>query len=168
MINELHQDTSVKNWFWHCDSVSPTFWYFVPQKFEQIYQFYLTLLSKFKKSWDIFSNFLWPSHNIWTLRTSSNITSSEGNDELFSLWTFSPWFGNDICVQCFNSSLKTSKLHHSVWNLTSPQRNQRFVETIYALCCVNFWECSPKDRKFGQFFISFLLALHFAFKALRK
>ena len=110
--------------------------------------FYLILLEVkvSSKKVRIFFKILWPSHNIWTLRTSSNVTSSKGNDELFSLWTFSPWFGNDICVQGFNSSLKASKLHHSVWNLTSPQRNQRFVETIQALCCVNFWGCFPKDR----------------------
>ena len=98
---------------------------------------------QFKESSDFFQNFV---AFTWTLRTSSNVTSSKSNDELFSLWTFSPWFGNDICVQGFNSSLKASKLHHSVWNLTSPQRNQRFVETIQALCCVNFWGCFPKDR----------------------
>ena len=39
-----------------------------------------------------------------------------------------PWLGYNIFVQKFHSALKTSELHHSVWNLPHPQRGEAFVK----------------------------------------
>lgn len=39
-----------------------------------------------------------------------------------------PWLGYNIFVQKFHSALKTSELHHGVWNLPHPQRGEAFVK----------------------------------------
>jgi len=60
---------------------------------------------------------------------TSNVTGEERDSKLFSLCALSLRLGHNIGIEGDNGILKTSKLHHSVRNLSSPKRNKTPVET---------------------------------------
>lgn len=60
---------------------------------------------------------------------TSDVTSGEGDTELFKLGALASRLGNDVSVEGLDGSLEGPELHHSVRDLSGPQRNQTLVET---------------------------------------
>jgi hypothetical protein len=60
---------------------------------------------------------------------TSNVTSGEGDTELFKLGALGSGLGDDVSVEGLDGSLESPELHHSVGDLSGPQRNQTLVET---------------------------------------
>lgn len=60
---------------------------------------------------------------------TSDVTSSEGDAELFKLGAFASGLGDDVSVESLDGSLESPELHHGVRDLSGPQRNQTLVET---------------------------------------
>jgi len=58
----------------------------------------------------------------------TDISSNESNHELFRLRTLRPRLWHDVLVQRLHRPLKACKLHHSVWDLTTPQWHDTLVE----------------------------------------
>ena len=68
----------------------------------------------------------------------TNVASTEGDHQLLRFTACRPGLGDHISVQCFHSALKASKLHHGVWDLTTPQRHQALVKAAQKTspgCC---------------------------------
>ena len=58
----------------------------------------------------------------------TDVSGNESNHQLFRLWALRPRLWYDVLVQRLQSALKACKLHHGVWDLTTPQRHNTFVE----------------------------------------
>ena len=52
--------------------------------------------------------------------TSSNVTGSESDDQLFALGAFGPRFGHHVLINSLNGPLEAGELHHGVRDLTTP------------------------------------------------
>jgi len=76
--------------------------------------------------------------------TSGNITSSEGDDQLFSLGAISPGLGHNELVDGLDCALKACELHHGVGDLSAPEWSQRFVKTVDAFLGQDLGECTPE------------------------
>ena len=70
-----------------------------------------------------------PVHKERGVKTITNVTSGEGNNQLLGFSTFWSWFGNHKFIQSFHGPLKAGKLHHGVGDLSSPERHQSFVNS---------------------------------------
>merc|ERR1719309_241792 len=75
---------------------------------------------------------------------TSNVSSSKSYNQLLRLTALGPWFWYNILINSFNSTFKARELHHSVGNLSSPQRNQGFVKSTDAFLCHNFRCSTPQ------------------------
>ena len=58
----------------------------------------------------------------------TDISGNKRNHKLFRLGALRPWLWHNVLVKCLQCPLKASKLHHRVWDLTSPQWHYTFVE----------------------------------------
>lgn len=64
---------------------------------------------------------------------TGNITSGEGDDQLFSLGALGARLGHDVSVQEFEGLFEAGELHHCVWDLTHPEWHETLVEGVDAL-----------------------------------
>jgi hypothetical protein len=60
---------------------------------------------------------------------TSDVTTDERDTELFKLGALALGLGDDVSVEGLDGSLESPELHHSVRDLSGPQRNQTLVET---------------------------------------
>ena len=87
--------------------------------------------------------------------TSGNVTSSEGDNQLFGLGAVGSWLGHNVLVQKFNCPFEAGELHHGVRDLSAPQWYEGLVEAMNALLGVDLgestaqgqWECSNIAKK---------------------
>merc|ERR1719347_998909 len=76
---------------------------------------------------------------------TSDVSSSECDDQLLRLGALSARLGDHVLVDGLHGSLEAGKLHHGVGDLSSPQRNQRLVETIDTFLLQNSGESSSQS-----------------------
>ena len=87
--------------------------------------------------------------------TSGNVTSSEGDNQLFGLGAVCSWLRHNVLVQKFNCPFEAGELHHGVRDLSAPQWYEGLVEAVNALLGVDLgestaqgqWECSNIAKK---------------------
>merc|ERR1711917_210700 len=71
---------------------------------------------------------------------TSNVTSSEGNHQLFGLGALVTWLWNNIVVKGDNSFFEASELHHCVWDLSHPKWFQSLEECSSSFFGLHLWE----------------------------
>ena len=76
---------------------------------------------------------------------SSNVTSSEGDDQLLRLAALGARLRHHILVDGLHSPLETGKLHHGVGDLSAPERDERLVEAVESLLLENERSCCPES-----------------------
>merc|ERR1719471_2295813 len=81
---------------------------------------------------------------------SCDVTGGEGDDQLLGLAALISWFRHHIGIKGLYGSLKTGKLHHGVWDLTTPQGNERLVESVKTLSPVQCGSSTPKSGGEGS------------------
>lgn len=71
---------------------------------------------------------------------TGNVTRHEGDHELGSLAVLGLWLGEDIGVELGDDLLERNELDNGIWNLSSPQWGETFVESVVTLGGLNLSE----------------------------
>ena len=71
-----------------------------------------------------------------SIHKHTDVSGNEGDHKLFRFGALGPRLWYNILVQSLHCPLKACKLHHSVRDLTTPQRYDAFVEPSSHICNV--------------------------------
>lgn len=63
---------------------------------------------------------------------AGDVAGGERHDQLLALRAVRPRFRHDVFVQQFDGTFKACKLHHCVRDLSHPERDEAFVESVEA------------------------------------
>lgn len=59
---------------------------------------------------------------------SSNVASNECDHQLLRFAALGSGLWNNVFIKCLYSALEACEFHHGVWNLSTPKRDDAFVE----------------------------------------